>query len=123
MNPMSAGRHWIGEKMGGATIFFGQFHIFLKSPMLKTPISFLRKLVSFRKCVTNKPNRLKTLLKVFWQFKTLFEVFCETKHFEVYLSVGLFTQNTLCFAISLTIVITSLPCIPYWYENNSQYER
>ncbi len=23
-------------------------------------------------CSTNRPNRLKTLLKVFWQFKTLF---------------------------------------------------
>ena len=28
-----------------------QFHIFLKSPMLEKSISFLQKLVSFRKCI------------------------------------------------------------------------
>jgi hypothetical protein len=57
-----AGRHWIGGGKGGGAILRAQgailrahqkkilarFHVFLKSLMLEKPISFLRKLVSFR---------------------------------------------------------------------------
>jgi len=44
-----------GKKGGGNTEgakknILARFHIFLKSPMLEKPISFVRELVSFRKC-------------------------------------------------------------------------
>jgi len=54
-----------------------QFHIFLKSPMLEIPISFLRKLVSFPPQVENTNVFCKTQMcfanqntKEFW-IKTL----------------------------------------------------
>jgi hypothetical protein len=45
---------------------------------------------------TNRPNRLKTLLKVFWQFKTLLKWLLKQNTFEIYL-LGLFTPNTFVF--------------------------
>jgi hypothetical protein len=40
------GHYWTRTKK----MLLARFHIFLKSPMLEKPISFLRKLVSFQKC-------------------------------------------------------------------------
>ena len=66
-----------------------QFHIFLKSPMLEKSISFLQKLVSFRKCIQQTGP-------TYW------------KHLSVLQNTKVFCHKTLvCFFISLAIVITS----------------
>ena len=59
---------------------------------------------------------MKTLLKVFWQFKHTYEnVLLRQNTFEIFL-LGLFTpKSLLCFGIRLTIVITSVPFVPYYY--------
>jgi hypothetical protein len=67
-------------------------------------ISVLPKLYS-----TNRPNRLKTLLKVFWQFKTRLKVFCFGKTLLKFICWACSRKTVLCFAIRLTIVITSVP--------------
>jgi len=67
---------------------------------------------------TNRPDRLKTLLKVFWQFKTFLKVFCFCKTLLKFICWVCSRKTLLCFAISLTIVITSVPYIPYCYAQN-----
>ncbi len=64
---------------------------------------------------TNRPNRLKTLLKVFWQFKTLLKVFCFRKTLLKFICWACSGKTLLCFAMLLTIAITSVPYIPYCY--------
>ncbi len=88
------GRHWIGGEGGGQywmrtkKVVLAWFHIFFKSPMLEKPISFLRKLVSFWKCIQQTGPTDWKQKKVFWQSN---KVFCKTLY---------------CFANTLTIVIT-----------------
>ena len=84
-----------------------QFHIFLKSPMLEKPISFLREISVLPKVyLTNRPHRLKTQMcfadqstKVFW-IKTL-----------------------LHFAIRLTIVFTSARTVMQIMVSTTLYKR
>ena len=87
-------------------------HIFLKSPLLETPISFLRKLLSFRKWF--QQIIAPTIEKTFCFFKTL--SFWQNTFQKCFESV-LLQQNTklLCFAICLTIVITSVRTLLVYY--------
>ena len=57
---------------------------------------------------TNRPNRLKTLLKVFWQFKTLLKVVYQSKTLLKFICWACSCQTLLCFAIHLTIVTSHL---------------
>ena len=64
---------------------------------------------------TNRPNRLKTLLKVFWQFKTLLKVFCFGKTLLKFICWACSRKTLLCFAIHLNNCFTSVPYVPYCY--------
>ncbi len=94
------GRHCIGGKKGGAILRAHQkkiLAIFLKSPMLEKPISFLRKLVSFQKCIRKTgPTDWKYFWKCFGNSNTFESVLPKLNTFEIYL-LALFTQNTFVF--------------------------
>ncbi len=64
-------------------------------------------------------NTFESVLAIQNTFKS---VLPKQNTFEIYL-LSLFTQNSFEFCHTPTIVITSVPYIPYCYANNSKYER
>ena len=70
--------------------------------MLEKPISFLRKLVSFRKCFHQIAKCQNTFCFGKTLFKSVLKVFCP--------------KTLLCFAIHLTIVITSVRTLLLYYH-------
>jgi hypothetical protein len=74
-------RHWIGKKRGGNTEGaprkdFGAIPYFLEIANVGEAYLIFEKISVLPMYLTIRLNRLKTLLKVFWQFKTLLKVFC-----------------------------------------------
>ena len=99
---------WWGRGGNAERALKKRFHIFLKSPMLEKPISFLRK-------ISVLPKVYATKGPTDWKHKCVFQntnVFCQSKRKSVLI------QNTFVFCH----MPDNCYCIcTYCYANNSKY--
>ena len=72
---------------------------------------------------TNRPNRLKTLLKVFWQFKTLLKVFLQFKTLLKFICLACLLKSlcVFCHTSNNCYHICTIRTLLLCTNNNSKY--
>ena len=108
MQICGCGRHWIGEKKGGATIFFWAIPYFLEITNVGDAYLIFEKISILPKVCHKQAQQIEN---------TFESVLAIQNTFLIFFLLGLFMQNTFVFCHMPNNCFTSVPYIPYCYAN------